>query len=275
MLKNTKGLKVFALIMLTSMLLIVAAVPNNVKAATTNTVTVFASCAGVTVPASNDTGPYATYTYTSGSTQTFTATPATGFQFLCWVIAGASGSETSTTNPLDYALTQDVAIQAVFIPSGAPPATTTPTTTPATDSVTFFTSVGGTTSPSGQSDSASYVTTSYTAGSTQTFTATPGTGYKLLCWEIVYANGGTTSTDSSLSFVVDQDVAVQAFFIPTNSTVTLPSATTSPSATPTATGVSHFSGFSTTVDISIAIVIIIVVLIIVALLMRARRMKKI
>ena len=256
MLKTTKNLKVFALILLTSMLLLVAINPamQSVKAATTtDTVTVFASVAGTTTPASNASGPYATYTYDNDTVQTFTATTSTGFQFLCWVIVAASptGPTTSTTNPLSYTLTQSIALQALFIPtSSTVTPTPTPTTTPSQYGVTVFTSTGGTTTPTGSSTTAPYVTYNYNSGSVQTFTATAGTDFKLLCWEIVTANGGTTSTSSSLSYTVSQDVAIQAFFIPTSSTVTLPS--TSPTPTPTV------PEFSSAAAIIIAAVLVIV-----------------
>jgi hypothetical protein len=254
LLKTTKNLKVFALILLTSMLLLVAINPamQSVKAATTtDTVTVFASVAGTTTPASNASGPYATYTYDNDTVQTFTATTSTGFQFLCWVIVAASGPTTSTTNPLSYTLTQSIALQALFIPTSSTVTPThPPTTTPSQYGVTVFTSTGGTTTPTGSSTTAPYVTYNYNSGSVQTFTATAGTDFKLLCWEIVTANGGTTSTSSSLSYTVSQDVAIQAFFIPTSSTVTLPS--TSPTPTPTV------PEFSSTIAIIIAAVLVIV-----------------
>ena len=237
MLKTTKNTKLFALILLTSMLLLVAISPamQSVKAATTtDTVTVFASVDGTTTPASNATGPYATYTYDNNTVQTFTAPTSTGFQFLCWVIVAASGPTTSTTNPLSYTLTQSIALQALFIPTSS---TVTPTPTP-------------TTTPTGVSTTAPYVSYNYNSGSVQTFTATAGTDFKLLCWLIVGANGGTTSTSSSLSYTVSQDVAIQAFFIPTSSTVTLPS--TSPTPTPTV------PEFSSTIAIIIAAVLVIV-----------------
>jgi hypothetical protein len=254
LLKTTKNTKLFALILLTSMLLLVAISPamQSVKAATTtDTVTVFASCAGTTTPANNSTGPYATYTYDNNTVHTFTATAGAGFQFLCWVIVAASGPTTSTTNPLSYTLTQPIAIQALFIPtSSTVTPTPTPTTTPSQYSVAVFTSAGGTTTPTGSSTTAPYVSYNYNSGSVQTFTATAGTDFKLLCWLIVGANGGTTSTSSSLSYTVSQDVAIQAFFIPTSSTVTLP--TTSPTPTP------KVDEFSSATAIIIAAVLVIV-----------------
>ena len=243
-----------ALIILTSVLLLVAINPSmqSVKAeTTTDTVTVFASVAGTTTPASNSSGPYATYTYDNDTVQTFTAPTSTGFQFLCWVIVAASGPTTSTANPLSYTLTQSIALQALFIPtSSTVTPTPTPTTIPSTYSVSVFTSVGGTTTPTGSSTTAPYVSYNYNSGSVQTFTANAGTDFKFLCWEILGANGGTTSTSSSLSYTVSQDVAIQAFFIPTSSTVTLPS--TSPTPTPTV------PEFSSTIAIIIAAVLVIV-----------------
>ena len=254
MVKTTKNIKVFALILLTSALLLVAINPNiqSVKAATTtDSVTVFASCGGTTTPANNATGPYGTYTYNNDTAQTFTATAGTGFQFLCWVIVAASGPTTSTTNPLSYTLSQSIAIQALFIPTSSTVSTTpTPTTIPSTYSVSVFTSVGGTTTPTGISKTAPYANYNYNSGTTQTFTANAGTDFKLLCWEIVTANGGTTSTTNPLSYKVSQAAAVQALFIPTSSTVTLP--TTSPTPTP------KVDEFSSATAIIIAAVLVIV-----------------
>ena len=253
MLKTTKVTKLFALIILTSALLLVAINPamQSVKAATTtDTITVFASCAGTTTPASNSTGPYATYTYDNNTVQTFTATPGTGFKFLCWVIVTASGPTTSTTNPLSYTLTQPIAIQALFVPSSTVTPSATPTATPSQYGVTVFTSVGGETTPTGVSTTAPYVTYNYNSGSVQTFTATAGTDFKLLCWLIVGANGGTVSTTNPLSYTVSESSAVQALFIPTSSTVTLP--TTSPTPTP------KVDEFSSATAIIIAAVLVIV-----------------
>jgi hypothetical protein len=237
LLKNTKNLKVFALILLMSMLLIVAVIPNiqSVKAQTTYTVSMFSSCAGTTSPAGSSTAETGTYTYNSGSTQTFTATAGKGFTFLCWIIGAASGPTTSTTNPLSYTINADIGLQPVFIPSGTPAATATPATTPATEGVLVFASYGGSSSPTGTSTTAPYVTYTYNTGSTQTFTATPGTGFKLLCWVVEGGVGGTTSTDTTLSTTINQALAIQPIFIPTSSTVTLPT-----TATPTPT-VNEFS----------------------------------
>jgi len=226
-----KNFKVFALILLTSALLLVAIIPNvpSVKAATTDSVTVFSAVGGTTTPAGNSTGPYASYTYASGSTQTFTATAGTGFIFLCWETVTSSGATTSTTNPLSYTVSQATAIQALFIPTSSAVTTTpTPTTIPSKYTVSVFSSVGGTTTPSGISTTAPYSTYTYASGSTQTFTATAGTGFKLLCWEIVTGNGPTTSTTNPLSYAVSQTTALQALFIPTSSTVTLPTPTPTP-----------------------------------------------
>jgi len=241
------------LIILTSALLLVAINPamQSVKAATTtDTITVFASAAGTTTPASNATGPYATYTYDTNTVQTFTATPITGYTFLCWVIGAASGPTTSTTNPLSYTLTQNIALEALFIPSSTPTTTATPTTTPSTYSVSVFTGYGGTTTPTAISTTASFVSYSYKPGAVETFTATPGSDFKLLCWETVTSTGGTTSTTNPLSYTVSQDVAIQALFIPTSSTVTLP--TTSPTPTP------KVDEFSSAAAIIIAAVLVIV-----------------
>lgn len=276
MLKTSKNSKVFALIVLTSMLLMVAAVPwQNVNAATTYTVSMFSSCAGSTTPVGSSSTGVATYTYNAGSSQTFTATPSTGFTFLCWVIGTASGPTTNTTNPLTYTVNSDIGLQPIFIPSSNTPIPTPPATAKS-ESVLVFASYGGSSTPTGTSTTAPYVIYNYNSGSSQSFTATPGSGFKLLCWLYVGAVGGSTTTQNPASYTIAESAAIQPIFIPTSSTVTLPgTATPTPSTAPTSTGTSHFSGYTTTVDISIAIVIIIVVLIIVALLMRARRQKKI
>jgi len=60
-----------------------------------------------------------TQSETNGKTATFTATPGTGFTFLCWIVAPASGGIVYTSNPLSFNVSGGCAAQALFIPSSS------------------------------------------------------------------------------------------------------------------------------------------------------------
>lgn len=224
MLNSKRNLKVFSLILLTSALLLtIGANIASVKAQTQDSVFAYTTLGGtISANGSTLTGG-STTTYGDGSTISFSATASSGFKFLCWEYAGASGAITSTTNPLSYTIsTSEIAIEAIFIPTTS----TTPTTTGSgSASVDLFPSIGGTTDPAGAS--APY--NNYTIGATDTFTQTPGDGFKFLCWISQTSTASTLSTNSPFSLeITDSNVALQALWIPTSSTVTLPSASPSP-----------------------------------------------
>jgi hypothetical protein len=221
MLKSTKNLKVFAMILLMSALLLLAINMNipSVKAATKTSVFVYTTLGGSV--SGNGTalmgGAYSNYTL--GDTVSFSATALSGFQFLCFEYASASGALTSTNNPFSETLSAATcAIEAIFIPTTN--ATASSTTTGAA-SVAMFNSIGGTTVPAGGITGP--VHTGYTVGTASSFTETAGTGFKFLCWVTELSSGGNIYTGSSESLkITATSVAMQAFWIPTSSTVTLP-----------------------------------------------------
>lgn len=74
--------------------------------------------------------------------------------------------------------------------------------------VTVLTSIGGSTDPTG--------TNSYADGTAVTLTATPGTGFTFLNWEIASSAGATVTSDNPATLTVTGGVtyAVQALFQP-------------------------------------------------------------
>jgi hypothetical protein len=96
---------------------------------------------------------------------------------------------------------------------------TQPTTGSGSASVDMFIAIGGTTVPKGQTAAI----TGYTQGTTESFTQTPGTGFKFLYWMVDTSAGATVHTASTLSIkLAYSSTAIQAFWIPTSSTVTVP-----------------------------------------------------
>lgn len=225
---SRKNHKLFALILLTSALLLtIGANIAFVKAQTQDSVLTFTTLGG-TIAANGSTLTGGTTKYNDASTISFSATASTGFQFLCWEYADASGATTSTTNALSYTIKGDIAIEAIFIPTTH----TTPTITGSgSASVELFSSIGGTTSPAGSASGTPI--TGYIIGATSTFTQTPGDGFKFLCWISQNTAGvATLSEDSPFSLnITDANVALQALWIPTSSSVTIPHTSPSPSAT--------------------------------------------
>lgn len=213
---KTKNIRFFALILLTSVLLVVAANPNiaNVKAQETTTVDALSSIGGSTVPAA---GAYTNYTI--GTDATFTAVPGNGFQFLYWILAASSGACTATTNPLTFNVTSNsCAVQAMFIPTSNTTAAPSGQTGSAT--VDVLTSVGGGTVPASGSQT-------YTIGNTVDLTANPGSGFQFLCWIVASASGSNYYTTNPLPYNVTANAcAVQAMFIDQQSNVTLPTTST-------------------------------------------------
>ena len=113
MLKNTMKFQVLTLIVLISMLFAVVINQNipSVKAQGQTTVNVLSSIGGTTSPDAGN------YTYTSGSSDTFTATPDHSDIFLYWIVQSSAGANTITDNPTTITFTQDnYNIQAVFQP---------------------------------------------------------------------------------------------------------------------------------------------------------------
>jgi hypothetical protein len=202
-----RKIKVLTLVLLASTLLVMAT-SLSVKAQGTATVAILSSVGGTTSPAGG-TSP----SYTIGHSASFTATPGSGWQFFYWIVTTAAGSTTYTTNPLSWDVTGAGSVQAMFLP------TTNATETPnpaGTSSIYVLVSAGGETTPASE-------TYTYNVGSVATFTATPGSGFRFLCWVVAPATGGIVYTANPLNYnVTNGDCAVQALFVPTSSTVTLP-----------------------------------------------------
>lgn len=165
------------------------------------------------------------YNYTNGQAVTFTANPDSGCKFLFWAYASSSGTNTSTDNPLVYTISStECAIQAMFIPNTN---TSIASTSSQTGTAPFDVpiSLGGTTTP------ATGIYTNYSVGQVVSFTANPGNGFRFLYWLVPAATGGAVSivTSNILEFNVSANAcAIQAFFAPTSSNITLPSIPTVP-----------------------------------------------
>jgi len=215
---TSKKIRISALILLASALLIVS-LGAGVNAQTQGSVFVYSSVGGTITADGTTANGGSTYNYTVGTTVNFNAVTGSGFTFIGWETVTASGASTTTTNPLALNITSGTcAIQAIFTSSTN--TTATATTTGAT-SVSVFGSVGGTTSPTG-SPTAPSTYTNYTIGTVSEFQATPGNGFKLLCWETATAAGGNTYTANPLELNVTGATGLQAIFVPTSSTVTVP-----------------------------------------------------
>ncbi len=227
---KTKKLKVFAMILLTSTLLILAssASVSTVKAATTSSVFLYTTLGAPSSSAVTANGTAmamgASTSFNTGDTEQFKATAASGFEFLCFVYADASAQVASTNNPYTKTITGNAALEAVFIP-------TTNTTATASGSgaatLTVFATYGGTTTPAGSNTGKT--ASGYTIGHSATLTQTPGSDFKFLCW-VVQCSSNNYYTSSPLVYTpTEAGAAIEAIWVPTSSSVTLPSA----SATPT------------------------------------------
>ena len=118
---KTKNLKVIAMILLTTTLLILAASASipNVKAATTQTLVLYTTLGMSSVDA-NGTAmtPGSTgNSLTSGDTYTFTATASSGFQFIGWAYADVNGAVGSTSASFSKVIANECSLEAIFIPT--------------------------------------------------------------------------------------------------------------------------------------------------------------
>jgi hypothetical protein len=221
--KSAKNVKVFVLILLTLVLMILAINPGllSVKAAATDGVYVYTSCGGTVVSNGTTLAGGTTYNYTNGAVVTFTATPIADFNFLCWEYASGSGASTSITNPLVYTVSStECAIQALFIPAVNATSSSSSSQT-GTAPIDVLNSIGGSTTP------AAGTYTTYTIGQTISFTANAGDNFRFLYWMVPSAAGGAyTSTLNPIPYKLSANAcAIQAFFVPSSSTVTLPTPT--------------------------------------------------
>ena len=221
---KTKNLKVIVMILLTSTLLILAssASVSTVKAATTTTLFLYTTLGSSSVTANGTTlTPGAENTLTSGDTYSFTATASSGWKFVCFDYAAASGAVGSAKNPFSELISAACSLEAVYIP-------TTNTTGTSSGSgaatITLFVTAGGTTSPAGSTGGKSV---SATIGHSTTITETPSSSvYTFLCW---VAQSSTTSnyyTSTSLSYTpLTSSVAIEPIWVVTSSGITLPTPT--------------------------------------------------
>jgi hypothetical protein len=218
---KTKKLRVLAMILLTSTLLILTAgvsIPSA-KAATTTTLFLYTTLGTSSVTA-NGTALKGGVdnTVTSGDTYTFSATASSGWRFVCFDYAAASGAVGSTKNPFSEVISAACSLEAVFIP-------TTNTTGTLSGSgaatLTLFASAGGTTSPAGSTSGASI---SGTVGHATTITETPGTGYTFLCWVAQSSSANNYYTSPTLSYtpLTTSGAAIEPIWVVTSSAVTLP-----------------------------------------------------
>ena len=114
---QTKNLKVLALILLTSVLLVASISSASVKAQTQPSVYVYNSQGGNIDANGTQLTPSTNYNYTSGDTINYTPVAGDGFAFLCWDWIGtAPVTSTSTTLTESITATSACAIQALFIP---------------------------------------------------------------------------------------------------------------------------------------------------------------
>ncbi|MGD0070279.1 MAG: hypothetical protein ABSB71_01800 [Candidatus Bathyarchaeia archaeon] len=217
------NIKALALILLTSALLITTIGTASVNAQTQPSVYVYNSQGGNINGNGTKLTPSTVYNYTNGDVISYTATPGTGFSFLCWDWIAGSTPITSTNSTLTETFSGSTAcaIQALFVPASN--ATQTTTGSGAATVVTLL-SADGTTSPaSGSSTSATSSYTNYTIGTASAFQATASSGFKFLYWLVVSTQGRTDYTSSTLNLTIPaSEVAIQAFFVPTSSTVTVP-----------------------------------------------------
>ncbi len=222
--KTSKNFKVLALILLTSTILLTAGA-GGAKAASTTSVYFYTTFGGtVTANGTAITGG-STTSYTTGNTVSFAATASSGFKFVCFEYVASTGTQTSTNNPFVQTLSSvSCAVEALFSPTTN---TTLTTSGSGTATVDMLITAGGDTVPAGK---ATGTYTNYTVGKTYTFTAVPGTGppsFKLLYWLTATTVGSTTTynmyTSMNPSITIKSDsVAIQAMFVPTSSSVVVP-----------------------------------------------------
>ncbi len=237
-----KSKKIFALTLLTSLLLFAALSAISVQAQSTATVTVLSSIGGTTDPSG-------TTTPADGTNVTFTATPDNVDVFQYWVISTDAGSSVVPENPFTLPVVGGTTytVQAVFQPLLPPPGVTTLPTNMATAAiVVVLAGAGGTTTPT----PGTYALADATA---LDLTATPDSGWTFSHWVIYGPNlshGGYpfTATPTDNPYNVNHGYGNTFSYQP----VFVPEGTTEP--TPT---VPEFSAIAT---IAIALVLIAIAL---------------
>ena len=227
---KTKKLKVLAMILLTSTLLILTAAVSipSVKATTTTTLFLYTTLGTSSVTANGTAMTEGgSTTLNSGNTYQFKATASSGWQFVCFVYADKTGAVGSTLNPYSKVISNPCSLEAVFIPTTNTTGTSSGT---GASTISLFASAGGTTTPAVPStDISSGLTISGVIGHTTTITETPGTGYTFLCWVTQCSSASNYYTSTTLSYTpITSGVAVEPFWVPTSSAITLPTPTPAP-----------------------------------------------
>jgi len=217
-----KNIKVFAMILLTSTLLILALSAANVlsaKAQTTETLVIYPTL-GLGSVSANGTAMVTTSTgntLNSGDTYTFTATASSGFQLIGWAYADKNGPSGSSSASFSKVISQSCALEAIFVPT----TNTTATSGSGASTIVLFGTEGGTTNPTG--DAFTGTTMSGTIGTAMTISQTPGTDYTFLCWVVTDGTANSEYTSSTLTYApATSGVAIEPLWIASGSGVTLP-----------------------------------------------------
>jgi hypothetical protein len=218
-----KSKKIFALTLITSLLVLAAFASVFVKAQSTATLTMLDSVGGSTVPAPGTTNP------ADGTQQTFTATADPNFIFQYWIVSsGAAGSSLVYDNPVTLPMIGGITftVQAVFSPLLPPPGVTNLPTNLATSAIIeVLAGAGGTTIPA----PGTYALADATS---LNLTAMPDSGWQFAHWVISGPNlshGGypftATPTDNpyNVNHGYGNTFAYQPVFVPLESTVPTPS----------------------------------------------------
>lgn len=140
--------------------------------------------AGCTIPSAG------TYIYDYGDSASVTAYANSGYVFAGWYL---DGNNYGTWNPIDVSMTGSHTLNAVFIPQ-QPQLT-----------INIHPETGGTTNPGAG-------TVVYSYGQEVTITEQPSTGYIFNGW---YLDGVYQGTTTTLSFTMQSNRVVDAFFSPT------------------------------------------------------------
>jgi hypothetical protein len=250
---NVKKSKIFALTLLTALLML-AAISAIANAQTTGTVIVLDTIGGTTDPVPGTTTPDA------GTSVTFTATADTGYVFNSWIFSTDSGTNVATTNPITLPITGGVTytVQANFDPIQAIPGATVPSNLGTAAIVVVLKGAGGTTTPAAG-------TYAMDTASSLNLTATPASGWTFSHWVIGGPNlshGGypftATPTDNpyNVNHGYGATYSYQPVFTPTGVTEPTPVGQT---PAPTAKG---SSGLTSDQGIEIGLVVVIIVILI-------------
>ena len=168
-----KSRKIFALTLLTSLIVFAALNASVISAQTQATVNVLQSIGGTTVPSG-------TNTYADGTSVTFTATPDAAYQFANWILSTDAGANVTTTNPMTLSVIggTNYTVQAVFAPVLPPPGIGgLPVNLASAAYVVVLSGTGGTTTPV----PGTYALANLTS---LLLTATPASGWTFSYWVI-------------------------------------------------------------------------------------------